>query len=159
MASNINEVIEQTSDEIISLLDWCITEGITFSDLWKTDEGRYLRENVLKDDELFVNPLDWSYNSYGTLYKKIVEIPFDTEVVEGIHVDINNSIRNDVYETTVKDNVVFVFYRPIEQKYVLVYVINFEHEWGERYTLQEIMKRFIGVEHHDTLLCRVQEVK
>ena len=159
MASNINEVIEQTSDEIISLLDWCITEGITFSDLWKTDEGRYLRENVLKDDELFVNPLDWSYNSYGTLYKKIVEIPFDTEVVEGIHVDINNSIRNDVYETTVKDNVVFVFYRPTEQKYVLVYVINFEHEWGERYTLQEIMKRFIGVEHHDTLLCRVQEVK
>ena len=159
MASNINEVIEQTSDEIVSLLDWCITEGITFSDLWKTDEGRYLRENVLKDDELFVNPLDWSYNSYGTLYKKIVEIPFDTEVVEGVHVDINNSIRNDVYETTVKDNVVFVFYRPTEQKYVLVYVINFEHEWGERYTLQEIMKRFIGVEHHDTLLCRVQEVK
>jgi hypothetical protein len=159
MASNINEVIEQTSDEIISLLGWCVTEGITFSDLWKTDEGRYLRENVLKDDELFVNPLDWSYNSYGTLYKKIVEIPFDTEVVEGIHVDINNSIRNDVYETTVKDNVVFVFYRPTEQKYVLVYVINFEHEWGERYTLQEIMKRFIGVEHHDTLLCRVQEVK
>lgn len=159
MASNINEVIEQTSDEIISLLDWCITEGITFSDLWKTDEGRYLRENVLKDDELFVNPLDWSYNSYGTLYKKIVEIPFDAGVVEGIHVDINNSIRNDVYETTVKDNVVFVFYRPTEQKYVLVYVINFEHEWGERYTLQEIMKRFIGVEHHDTLLCRVQEVK
>lgn len=159
MASNINEVIEQTSDEIISLLDWCITEGITFSDLWKTDEGRYLRENVLKDDELFINPLDWSYNSYGTLYKKIVEIPFDTEVVEGIHVDINNSIRNDVYETTVKDNVVFIFYRPTEQKYVLVYVINFEHEWGERYTLQEIMKRFIGVEHHDTLLCRVQEVK
>lgn len=159
MTSNINEVIEQTSDEIISLLDRCTTEGITFSDLWKTDEGRYLRENVLKDDELFINPLDWSYNSYGTLYKKIVEIPFDTEVVEGIHVDINNSIRNDVYETTVKDNVVFIFYRPTEQKYVLVYVINFEHEWGERYTLQEIMKRFIGVEHHDTLLCRVQEVK
>lgn len=159
MASNINEFIEQTSDEIISLLDWCTTEGITFSDLWKTDEGRYLRENVLKDDELFVNPLDWRYNSYGTLYKKIVEIPFDTEVVEGVHVDINNSIRNDVYETTVKDNVVFVFYRPTEQKYVLVYVINFKHEWGERYTLQEIMKRFIGVEHHDTLLCRVQEVK
>ena len=64
-----------------------------------------------------------------------------------------------MYETTVKDNVVFVFYRPTEQKYVLVYVIDFEHEWGERYTLQEIMKRFIGVEHHDTLLCRVQEVK
>lgn len=159
MASNINEVIEQTSDEIIGLLDWCITEGITFSDLWKTDEGRYLRESVLKDDELFTNPLDWSYNSYGTLYKKIVQIPFDTEVVEGIHVDINNSIRNEVYETTVKDNVVFVFYRPTEQKYVLVYVINFVHEWGERYTLQEIMKRFIGVEHHDTILCRVQEVK
>ena len=44
MASIIIEVIEQTSDEIISLLDWCITEGVTFSDLWKTDEGRYLRK-------------------------------------------------------------------------------------------------------------------